>query len=329
MTLSAMLPATAVRPVLDYVDRMGMRRSPLMERIAGKLDDPGLLLPYTVAAHVFEDAIQVGGGEDVGLAIGRASRLERIGVFGERLRRAPTIGAGLDLAVRQRHNSGERFVLVRRGPDAWFQRHVAACVQHGRAQERDFSLLIAIQFFRLAAGPRWRPTEIHLEGPPPRHADRLAELALHGVHFDASQTVIVFPARLLALPLPPSEPESHAAGRSPVAPTGFVGSLRATVESLVQIGELALATAAEAAGTSPRSLQRYLAGVGLNFADLVEEVRFRMATEFLRDPRAKVMEVAAELGYTDSANFTRAFRRWSGVSPKSFRRSLSEHALAS
>ncbi|HET6303220.1 MAG TPA: helix-turn-helix domain-containing protein [Myxococcota bacterium] len=40
----------------------------------------------------------------------------------------------------------------------------------------------------------------------------------------------------------------------------------------------------------------------------------------LRDPGVKIIEISAQLGYRDSANFTRAFRRWTGVAPQVFRR---------
>ena len=77
---------------------------------------------------------------------------------------------------------------------------------------------------------------------------------------------------------------------------------------------------AEAAGTSARSLQRRLAASGLRFGRLVDEARFQAASRLLRDPSIRIVDVSAELGYTDAANFTRAFRRWAGVSPLSFRR---------
>jgi AraC-like DNA-binding protein len=325
-----MLPASALRPLLDHFDRIGLPRSRRAERIAAKLDEPTRLLPYAVAGRLFEDGVCAGAGEDVGLRIGEVSRLERLGAFGERLRRAPTVAAGIDLAVRQRHNSGMRYVLSRRGAEVWLQRHVAPAVRRGRAQDRDLSLMLAIRFLRLAAGPHWRPLEIHLEGSRPRYGEQLAELAVKGVRFGASHTTLVFPAVLLGLPLPRLHADGAVAEpRPPVAPTGFAGALRATVRSLLEVGELSLAMAAEAAGTSTRSLQRRLAALGLTFAGVVDEVRFEWACQLLSEPQAKVVNVAGELGYNDAANFTRAFRRWAGVSPRSFRRALSEQALAS
>jgi AraC-like DNA-binding protein len=70
---------------------------------------------------------------------------------------------------------------------------------------------------------------------------------------------------------------------------------------------------------SERSLQRRLAEHGLRFARLVEEARFEAAQRLLREPGRKIVDVSLALGYTDSANFTRAFRRWAGVPPQAFR----------
>jgi AraC-like DNA-binding protein len=47
-----------------------------------------------------------------------------------------------------------------------------------------------------------------------------------------------------------------------------------------------------------------------------------MATELMADPRARLIDIALELGYSDAANFTHAFVRWTGQAPKLFRRNL-------
>ena len=77
---------------------------------------------------------------------------------------------------------------------------------------------------------------------------------------------------------------------------------------------------------SVRSLQRHLADSSLSFAQLVDEVRFEAASAMLYDPDIRIVDISAELGYTDSANFTRAFHRWAGVSPREFRRAQLDFA---
>ena len=76
---------------------------------------------------------------------------------------------------------------------------------------------------------------------------------------------------------------------------------------------------ARALRTSRRTLQRRLRGAGLAYVELVAEVRRQAAERLLQDPTRKVADVARELGYSDPAHFTRAFSRWTGVSPRSFR----------
>jgi AraC-like DNA-binding protein len=78
--------------------------------------------------------------------------------------------------------------------------------------------------------------------------------------------------------------------------------------------------AAELVGTSVRSLQRGLGQQGTVYRELVERVRYDTARELLCDPGISVLEIAERLGYSDTANFSHAFLRWSGMPPSQFRR---------
>jgi AraC-like DNA-binding protein len=99
--------------------------------------------------------------------------------------------------------------------------------------------------------------------------------------------------------------------------------VRSAVAGLLQLGRGDLHAVAEASGMSVRSFQRRLAEGGLCFSQLLEEARFEIARQRLLDSGVRVVDVAAELGYTDAANFSRAFRRWSGgLSPRQFRLAL-------
>ncbi len=71
---------------------------------------------------------------------------------------------------------------------------------------------------------------------------------------------------------------------------------------------------------SERTLKRKLAADATTYSQLVAEERRALATRLLRSDELSIDEVAARLGYSDATNFTRAFRRWTGMTPRAFRR---------
>jgi len=73
-------------------------------------------------------------------------------------------------------------------------------------------------------------------------------------------------------------------------------------------------------GMPVRTLQRHLQRSGFSYSALVEETRFELACRLLDEPHAQVAAVAKALSYTDQSSFSRAFRRWSGMSPRAYRR---------
>jgi len=75
-------------------------------------------------------------------------------------------------------------------------------------------------------------------------------------------------------------------------------------------------------GLSVRSLHRRLAEHGLSFQTLTEETRREIATAMLRDERYSLSEVAFLTGYSEQSAFNRAFKRWMGMTPASYRKSL-------
>ena len=81
---------------------------------------------------------------------------------------------------------------------------------------------------------------------------------------------------------------------------------------------------AELVGVSARTLQRRLAKEGLGYSQLVDKARFKNSISLLQDKNNKLIDIAYDLGYSDPSHFSRAFKRWAGISPREFRR---QHAL--
>ncbi len=92
--------------------------------------------------------------------------------------------------------------------------------------------------------------------------------------------------------------------------------MRQAIGGLICDGYPTIHVTAEAVGLSVRTLQRRLADEGESYHHLADAVRLEAGLRLLRDTDAKLIDIAWELGYADPANFSRAFRRWTGMSPR-------------
>jgi AraC-like DNA-binding protein len=75
---------------------------------------------------------------------------------------------------------------------------------------------------------------------------------------------------------------------------------------------------AEALGISKRTMQRRLRVQGATFSHLLEETRKSLAQRYVRDPHLSLSDATYLLGFSDQANFTRAFKRWYGCAPSRY-----------
>ena len=73
---------------------------------------------------------------------------------------------------------------------------------------------------------------------------------------------------------------------------------------------------------SSRSLELKLASEGTNFQQTLDDTRRSLASGYIEQSGIAITEIAYLLGFSDAANFTRAFKRWTGKSPTDFRKSI-------
>ncbi len=67
-----------------------------------------------------------------------------------------------------------------------------------------------------------------------------------------------------------------------------------------------------------RTLQRHLARRGLSFRNLLDNTRKELSREYLVEKKLSLVDTSFLLGYSEQSAFTRAFKRWHGISPKRF-----------
>lgn len=108
--------------------------------------------------------------------------------------------------------------------------------------------------------------------------------------------------------------------------TGVTGQVRQQI--LGTLGLVAsLEEVAKALAMSPRSLRRKLESENTNYKNVLDQERQQIAQLLLHGSNMKLDELAFHLGYTDTASFSRAFRRWNGCSPGEFRSSKNKDEI--
>jgi AraC-like DNA-binding protein len=88
-------------------------------------------------------------------------------------------------------------------------------------------------------------------------------------------------------------------------------------------GDCSRKKVARSLAMSESAFQKKLKAAGTSYQELLDETRTELAKLHLSDPDMSVDEVAYMLGFSDCSNFTRAFKRWLGVSPREFRNTTS------
>lgn len=100
----------------------------------------------------------------------------------------------------------------------------------------------------------------------------------------------------------------------------FLNLLRMILQPYLNGGRPGLSLVAEIVGMSPRTLQRRLQQSGSSYSQILREARFDLARSLLDDSGAKIIDVAMTAGYDSQQHFTRAFRRFTGLTPTRYRR---------
>lgn len=199
--------------------------------------------------------------------------------------------------------------------------------------------------------------------PPPTDPDRHGRAEDHERHFgcrvawDAPELTITFDAALLAVPLPHADlplrgylthradalraalPHDRLDGgladgpndrvdASPDGSSDVSARVQQRIEAALALGPPRLSAVARALAMSERTLHRRLAAEGTSFAALVRAARRARAARLLGDPRLSCSEVAVLLGYAEPAAFFRAFRRWTGSTPRAWRAAAAHPSIS-
>lgn len=274
-------------------------------------------------------AVTASGRPDLGLLAGRGHRFPVFGFWGLALAASPTLASAIRLGLQYidlTHTFlGWRF--ERRGPEAALVMHPALPLGDLETFLVERDAAAAVTLFEDLTGRREALAGVDFAYAAPPWAAEYPAVFGCTPRFDAGQHALRVHAADLDQPLPGGDPVTAAAAEAQcqrlLASLSPAGGLATRLRRLLLAHPGRLPSQDEAArrlNLSRRSLRRKLAEEDTSFRALADEVRFGLVAGYLENTGLPLDEIAARTGFSDAANLSHAFRRWTGESPGSWRR---------
>ena len=295
------------------------------------LDDPEGTIPYDALGRILTVAAEKTRCPYFALEAARQIGTQSLGLVGELARNSPNLGIALrDFAEHQHRNAhGGVAYLLTANDHAFFGYAVYQENVPGNHLICDGAARIGFNLVCELAGPGVAPAlEVFLSRREPVDAKPWRDSFGVKLHFNAEQTAVCMPRRLLDLPVAGADARLRQILEERVGVVSCAGELD-VVTRLRRLLRVALLSRqisgdeiAAQLGISRRTLQRKLGAHGAHFQELLDETRCEFARQLLANTRLDIGDIGVIVGYDDPSVFTRAFVRWAGMPPSMWRSSI-------
>ncbi len=305
-----------------------------------QLDDPKAEIEAHQEVQLVRNLIQdLPHIPTLGLQAGTRYHVTTYGLWGYAVLSSPTLGTAVSMASRMLNLTFSLTVneveqLGEQIRSSFHADHLPPDVRQF-ILDRDRAAVITLQ--REILGHPLPYRAVHMRRPEPAPEIAEAYTSLFGVRplFGQARDCALFDSALMHEPLP--QADAHTAALCEQMCRKLVEARKSRTGVAAQVRDRLLRTpghipdmeeiSTEMKITS-RTLRRHLTAEGATFRALLEEVRSTLAEELMATASLTHGEIAERLGYADVTTFIEAFRRWKGMPPSEFRRSLGLPAQA-
>lgn len=295
-----------------------------------QLDTPELVVPFADVVAMFNNGFQLSQSTDLGLRYAAQLRPSSHGLLGAAVLTGSNLQSAIDLFYDyvgliapflllhqedRRHNRVLVLELISDVPGV------------DPVMTYDIMLLSTFNILKLIIGERTRELVFHFAHPAPAHADAYARYFDGHVQFNASCYGVSIPREFLDARVPTADEDTHRLLVGQIsermdlvhAQSSFVDSVRFHLKRTD--GPLPrMSSVASAFNMSARTFRNRLRRHNTSFQSLLDKERHEQAVHYLRGTDKSVKEIAYILGFQESSNFSRVFKKWTGVTPLDYRR---------
>ena len=328
----ATIAGAFVLELVDLAVLRGASREALAERVGEEMlrCAPEGRVPYATYVALMRASIELCGDTAFALHCGEATELAELSLVGAIGRASASMADAFrslnrlsSLIVNVPSTGAEgRFQLARRDGDVW--------VVDTREKPNQFPELTEVTFARMVCtARRWFGNSsflraVHVSHASPRHLAEYARVFRAPIVFDSDVNALVTDDAWLSKSTDHASPYVTSVltknAEAQLRVLGRAESLRGRVEMLLlpllQTRAANIHSVANSLCISRQTLFRHLKAEGVTFEGVLGQLRYRLALQYLRGGKTTVRQTAELLGFSEPAAFSRAFKRWSGLTPR-------------
>lgn len=321
-----------VLPVVQTLDAYAVDGRALLQRAGldpDLLRDPNARYSYTAITRFWNMAAAASQDPAFGLAVTRFWHPTTLHALGFAWLASTTLRDALQRLTRYAHivNNAVEFTLTEHnGETVLSGAMLSSSFPRASAAAVDATAAVLIHMCRISAGQSFAPQRVAFRHPAPVDTQPYEDYFQAPVSFGCPHDELSFTSASLTQSLPSGNAALAMANEQIIIDylarferSSFTLRVKMKLIEQLPAGHIEQTVIARQLNTSLRNLQRQLQQEGTSFRQLLDETRRDLALGYVSDATLMLSEVAYLLGFSEPANFTRAFRRWTGRTPSGYR----------
>ncbi len=322
------------RLAADRVREAGIKIEPLLSR-AGltieQINDPEQRIIARNQIAFLKSAAEALKHDDLGVNLAEEFDCRDLGLLYYVMESSDTLGNAFKRTSRYSRITNEAIVLdYREAREPKLRLTYSGVSRHADQQQIEFCVVAMVRLSCLLTGRRFVPERVSMMHVRSTGISKFARVLGNNVEFGGDADEIDFPTGSAEWALADPDPylnkillkvcEESLKGHESDHGT-FRTVVENTISTLLPHGQAHADVVAKKLGMSERTLARRLAEEGATFNDTLQELKASLATRYLEEDNMPISKIAWLLGFEEASSFSHACRRWTGKSPREFRRS--------
>jgi AraC-like DNA-binding protein len=325
-------------PMINYLKYVSAPLPYLLAQVALSEDlfeNPDNLIPEHTLYALLENASLLLDMPDIGFKMTEQLSLDNYGTFGAEVMEQETLNDALltFIATMGEQSNCPPFWLAQGDGCVWFCRIGSQGLKQGHWQVEQHVVSLMIELVRSYTSAKWTPPFVYFQTNTLKGIETANSLINTRINSNMPITAVCIPNTCLNSAKLTTNKQDHSGNivdftainvkeKSRMIASSNKQIIKAYLLQLPLKKSTSIDDVAKTLGMNIRQLQRLLQKEDISFRQLSDEVIFELAKNLLNVEQRSILEVSCELGYTEASNFSRAFTRWSGISPTKFRVNL-------